>query len=108
MTRLHGIFFHAWHFVFQQVQLQNWMGNIVAGIIVFCTVSLFWPKVRHAMERFAKRHFESLKAEIHEKLDAQHVEKMAQAERHHQEKVTQAERHHKSQLAAIRNAKETK
>ena len=107
MKTLHDLYFHAWHWLFQQVQLGVWFGNIVAGVVVFCVVSLFWPKVRHAIERFAKRHLANLRAEIHAKLDAQHKEKMEQAERHHQEKTAQAERHHKAQLAAIRKSKET-
>lgn len=102
MHALHNAYFHAWHWLFQMVQLGNWFGNIVAGVISFAVLSLFWPRVRHAIERATKRHLSELRAEIHAKLDAQHKEKMEQAERHHQEKVIQAEKHHKAQLAAIK------
>ena len=33
MTFLHNVYFHSWHWVFQQVQLDNWFGNIVAGVV---------------------------------------------------------------------------
>ena len=33
MKTLHDIYFHSWHFTFQQIQLTNWMGNIVAGAV---------------------------------------------------------------------------
>ena len=64
-----SVYFHAWHWLFQQVQLSQWMGNITAGVIVFLTVSLCWPKIRHAIERFVKRHVSQGNAELHAKLD---------------------------------------
>jgi hypothetical protein len=33
VTVLHNLYFHSWHWIFQQVQLDNWFGNIVAGVI---------------------------------------------------------------------------
>ncbi|NNN07804.1 MAG: hypothetical protein HKL85_01255 [Acidimicrobiaceae bacterium] len=99
MTELHDIYFHAWHWLFQMVQLGNWVGNIVAGVITFITLTIVWPKFRHVVERAIGV------TALHKKLDAQHTEKMTQAERHHQEKMAQAERHHKAQLAATRKAR---
>lgn len=33
MTWLHNVYFHVWHWLFQQVQLDVWFGNIVAGVV---------------------------------------------------------------------------
>lgn len=35
MNWLHGVWFHSWHFFYQQAQLDNWFGNIVAGVVGF-------------------------------------------------------------------------
>lgn len=69
---IHGVYFHAYHWTFQQVQLSQWFGNIVAGVVVFIAVSLFWPRLRHAIERFVKRHVAAGNAELHAKLDESH------------------------------------
>lgn len=45
MNWLHGLWFHAWHFTYQQVQLTNWFGNIVAGVVGFVVGSGLWARV---------------------------------------------------------------
>jgi ABC-type nickel/cobalt efflux system permease component RcnA len=94
---LHGIYFHSWHWVFQQIQLTNWMGNIVAGVVVFCTVSLLWPRTRRALEHYVEAHFRSL----HTKIDAQHAERLAQAEAHHREALALAKKQHEAHMRAL-------
>ena len=93
------IYFHAWHFVYQQVQLDNWGGNIVAGVITFAAVTLAWPKLRHAAERAI-----GITA-LHNKLDAQHTERMAQATTHHLEAMALAKAHHQEHMHALMDAK---
>ena len=61
MTFLHNVYFHAWHFAFQQIQLNNWMGNIVAGIVVYLL----------ARDRYKKFHAK-LNEPLHEKLELAH------------------------------------
>ena len=96
---IENTYFHAWHFVYQQVQLTNWMGNIVAGVITFIVVTLAWPKLRHAAERAI-----GITA-LHKKLDAQHAERMAQATTHHLEAVALAKAHHEEHMRALRPTK---
>lgn len=47
----------------------TWIGNVSAGIIIFLVVSMFWPRARHAIERFLKKHLAAENAELHRKLD---------------------------------------
>ena len=74
----------------------TWIGNVSAGIVIFFVVSLFWPRLRHAIERATKRHFDNLKTEIHAKLDQQHEEKMKQAQDHHDEHIALVKKNHES------------
>lgn len=69
MNRVHDVYFHAWHFVFNQVQLDNWFGNIVAGIVSFAALSLLWPRLRRAISKFVREHVSAGNAELHAKLD---------------------------------------
>ena len=57
----HNLYFHCWHWLFQQVQLSNWFGNIVAGTVGWLA----------ARARYKKFH-EKLNAPLHEKLDLAH------------------------------------
>ncbi len=97
---LENIYFHAWHFVYQQVQLTNWFGNIVAGVVTFVVLTIVWPRFRHIVERAI-----GVKA-LHAKLDAQHKERMDQAESHHQEALAVAREHHAAHMAALQPAPE--
>lgn len=108
MTSVHNVVFHVWHFLYQQVQLPNWFGNIVAGLASFVLMSLFWPKARAAYVRFFARHFDA----VHAKLDQHHREHIdlakyqhkkseAAAERRHQEAQALATYHHAAHIAAI-------
>ena len=58
---IHNVYFHAWHWFFQQVQLDNWFGNIVAGVVGWFL----------ARSRYKKFH-EKLNAPLHDKLDHAH------------------------------------
>lgn len=80
----------------------NIVAAIVQAVVVVIALSLFYPPFRHALERFFTRHkadltdhTEKVMKAMHAKMDAQHLERMRQAERHHQEAVTQVERHHR-------------
>jgi len=48
---------------------QTWIGNVSAGIIIFFVMVLCWPKLRHAIEEFFKKHLRAENAELHRKLD---------------------------------------
>lgn len=58
---LHNLYFHIWHWLFQQVQLDNWFGNIVAGVVGYLL----------ARDRYRKFH-DKLNAPLHDKLDHAH------------------------------------
>ena len=94
---LHGVFFHSWHFLYTQIQLTTWFGNIVAGVVTFLAVGMFWPPTRKRIERFVGRYFSAL----HTKLDGHHAERMDQAEKHHREAVALAKKHHEIHMSAI-------
>lgn len=55
------IYFHAWHWLFQQVQLDVWFGNIVAGVLAWLV----------ARDHYKKFH-EKLNAPLHAKIDTAH------------------------------------
>jgi hypothetical protein len=106
---LYHSWFHGWHFLFQQIQLTNWAGNIVAGVIGFIVLSIFWPRLRKVV--FGAVHRVVI-APLHAKLDAQHEALVKQAELHHRaalrlarehhaEKMAQAQEHHEKLLASV-------
>jgi hypothetical protein len=74
----------------------DWIGNLAAGIVVFFIMSLFWPRARHAIEAFAKRHVKS----IHDKMDDQHQEHLDLISHHHKEALALARKNHAEMLAA--------
>src|ERR1035437_9330630 len=93
---------------------QNWVTNVTAGIVVFFVMSLFWPRLRHALEAFVKGHVKS----IHDKLDVQHEERLRQAEvhqaathellkKHYQVQIDLAKAHHAFHVAAATPVKQT-
>jgi ABC-type nickel/cobalt efflux system permease component RcnA len=96
---LHGTFFHAWHWLFQQVQLNQWFGNIVAGVVTFAALTLVWPRLRHLVKRAIG--ITALHDSIHAKLDQQHRERLEQASKHHREAIALAKKHHEIHMAAI-------
>ncbi len=98
---LHGFFFHVWHFLYGQVQLENWFGNVVAGVVTFLVAGLFWPGVRNAFKGYVGRYFSA----VHAKLDSQHAEHLALAEKHHREALALATKHHAAHMAALAPAK---
>ena len=100
MTFLHNIYFHIWHWSFQQIQLAVWFGNIVAGVVTFAFASLFWPKARAAYKRFFLGHM----ADIHEKLDTHHEAMLAQAEGHHEQHMEILKKHHEDLIATVKPA----
>src|ERR1035437_6187210 len=75
----------------------NWIGNIVAGIVVFLLMSLLWPRLRRAIEAFVKGHVKS----IHDKLDLQHEERLRQAEVHQLATHKLLKKQHAEHMAAL-------
>ena len=61
MNWLHNVYFHSWHWLFQQIQLDSWFGNIVAGVVVWLA----------ARDRYKKFH-EKMNAPLHDKLEHTH------------------------------------
>lgn len=94
---IHGVFFHSWHFIYAQTQLTVWFGNIVAAVVTFLAVGMFWPGVRNAFKGYISRYFVA----IHTKIDAQHKEHLALTEKHHREALALARSHHEAHMAAI-------
>ncbi len=90
------IYFHAWHFIYQQVQLTSWFGNIVAGLVTFLAVAILWPRIRKGTQRAIGV------TGLHRKLDAQHIQRMRQAQAHHDEALALARSHHAEHMAALR------
>ena len=89
MNELHHVYFNVWHFLYGQIQLQNWFGNVVAGVVVFVLVDICW-------QLFLKKWVKRAIAEIHR-------EELA---RHHREVVEPLmEKHHAEHLAAIKGQK---
>ncbi|MDE2472558.1 MAG: hypothetical protein KGL35_28475, partial [Bradyrhizobium sp.] len=72
-------------------------GNIVAGVVTFLAVGMFWPPTRKRIVAFVGRYFSA----VHTKLDAQHAEHLALAEKHHREAVALAKKHHEIHMAAV-------
>ena len=108
----HGLFFHSWHFLYQQIQLTNWVGNIVAGVVTFIILTICWPRFRHLVERAI-----GIKG-LHDKLDTQHDERLRQAEvhqvathalmkKHYHAQVDLAKAHHDFHVAAATPVKQT-
>jgi len=48
----------------------TWIGNISAGVVIFVTGSLFWPRLRRAFERFMDRKLKHHLAAHHNKMEA--------------------------------------
>ena len=89
-------YFHAWHFLYTQIQLTNWFGNVVAGVVVFVVVDVCW-------QLFLKKWVKAEIAKIHaEELRKHQIKVEAHAERLHKEVLDQAENHHQSHLAALK------
>jgi hypothetical protein len=69
-------------------------GDVVATLVWVILASIasyvFVPRIRTWVNNHIKG--------IHEKLEAQHKEKMAQADAHHKEALEQAQQHHEAQL----------
>ena len=91
----HGTFFHAWHFLYTQIQLTTWFGNIVAGVVTFVVLTLVWPRFRHIVKRAIGV------TSLHDKLDRQHKEHLEQASKHHQAAILLAKSHHDAHMKAI-------
>ena len=95
----HDVFFHAWHFVYQQIQLDNWFGNIVAGVVGFLVGTIAWPPTRKRLVLFVEGHV----AGIHAKIDAVHAEEVAQRTQQHETQMGLTAAHHQVVLSAIRD-----
>lgn len=95
-TSPHDVYFHVWHFIYRQVQLDNWFGNIIAGVVGFAIGTLAWPPTRKRLVAFIEKHVNG----IHAKLDAQHQERMEQAQTHHELQMELAKAQHLELLVA--------
>jgi len=82
----------AWSWVWT-----NWIGNLVAGIVVFVTMTICWPRFRHFVERGLGI------TKLHEQAERHHKERTEQAEQHHKEALRLARVHHAEHLEAVRN-----
>ena len=82
---------YAWNWL-------TWIGNVTAGIVIFVTMTICWPKFRHFVERAI-----GIKG-LHDKLDAHHKERTEQAERHHKAAMALARQHHFEHLSALKPA----
>jgi len=54
-----SVYFHAWHWLHGQVQLDNWFGNIVAGIVGYAAGGrklLRDPKLHAKLDHIIKHH----------------------------------------------------
>jgi len=91
---LHGIYFHSWHFLYTQIQLTTWFGNVVAGVVVFVVVDICW-------QLFLKKWLKKALAQIHrEELERHHREVVKpEADARHQEALQLARDHHAEHLA---------
>jgi hypothetical protein len=74
--------------------------NILASVIIFdivtLTAALFYPPFKKALDRGLSRHTVKMTSHVtvelgklHEKIDAQHAERMEQAQAHHEEHMEQ-------------------
>ena len=71
MHELHHVYFNVWHFLYNQIQLTNWFGNVVAGVVVFVLVDVCW-------QLFAKKWVKRAIAEIHREELARHHREVVQ------------------------------
>ena len=97
MNTAHGIYFHAWHFLYTQIQLTTWFGNIVAGVVTFLVLTICWPRFRHLVQRAVGV------TKLHEQAERHHKERTEQAEQHHKDALRLARQHHAEHLEALRN-----
>ena len=74
MSWLHGTYFHVWHFLYTQIQLTTWFGNVVAGVVVFVVMDVCWQwflkrLVKNALQRFHSEQLSSLHAKLDHIID---------------------------------------
>ncbi len=63
-------YIHAWHFLFTQIQLTTWFGNVVAGVVVFVVVDVCWQLFLKKWVTDALHRIHAMQnAELHRKLD---------------------------------------
>jgi len=60
VTWLHNVFFHSWHFLYQQVQLDNWFGNIVAGVVGYLCARDRYKKFHEKLHEPTMRHLQHI------------------------------------------------
>ena len=70
MHDLYAAWIHEWHWLYQQVQINVWFGNIVAGIVVFIVMDVAWRwKVKGWVNEFVHKHFahhREIQSEMHD------------------------------------------
>ena len=60
MTWPHNLYFHAWHWLFTQIQLDNWFGNIVAGVVGYLLARDRYKKFHEKLHAPALRHLQHI------------------------------------------------
>jgi flagellar biosynthesis/type III secretory pathway M-ring protein FliF/YscJ len=100
MNWLHTIYFHIWHFQYQQQQLTNWFGNIEADVVGLLISAVIWKLfLRNIIQKFlTKAHKTALDIHFERTQKAEkkrHRELIAQNEKHHQERLIQQEDHNR-------------
>ena len=108
MNWLHTLYFHIWHFQYQQEQLTNWFGNIEADVVGLLISAVIWKFfLKNLVQNFfSKAHKKALDIHYERTQKAEekrHKEIIDQSERHQQERLSQQENHHKELKEHISN-----
>ena len=66
---------HEWHWLYRQIQLDNWFGNIVAGVVAFLIMDVAWRwKIKGWANEVLHRHFHHHREIQAEKADERHAD----------------------------------
>lgn len=108
MNWLHNDYFTIWHFLYQQLQLDNWFGNIVAGIIAWLILTALWQwilkdKFQSFLSNTHKRALNLHYERIQKAEEKRHKETMAQSAKYHQERLIQQEDHNRRIMDHVTN-----
>ena len=89
---LHNAYFTVWHFLYGQVQLPNWFGNVVAGVAVFLVVDVCWQLFlkKWVKEAIAKIHREELERHHREIVQPALDAHLAEVKKHVTSRTTKA------------------
>ena len=72
------VIIHFWHWLYQQVQLDIWFGNIVAGVVTWATLTGLWKwKVKGWVNEAVARHLTVHTEELKRHISAEHEKSRA-------------------------------